>query len=441
MGCTVCVDNNKRVLCAYKIKNINMKKYFSLITILCAFLSLTTSCNNKKITPNGGESNKVGKLKLTVAKDKADYEVAVVKSSPIVADFKVIIKDVDGVEVMSWDKASDIDEIVGLKVGNYTVEANSGAMAAADWDTPHYGGTQSFLVAPENITAVNLVCYIDNAKVTLKYTDEFKAYFGDDYKIDLVNDLNSASPLTFTSTESRSAFVKPGRTELRFSSIKAPSNVKVLENVKAREHHILTFGVKETGDAIFDIKVDVTTNDINMDLEVPTDEEDLGNGGDMPNPDPTPDPDPEPDPDPTPSSVFIVGDGFNIDENLVLTDGIEIIDMQCKVPVKVNLTAENGIKELIVDIISPDLTEELLNSALGAKRFDMANPTPEVKANLITFGILAEDAVVKGAKSYVFDITGFMGIIPANVIPHKFEITLVDENNNTITKTLSILRK
>lgn len=412
-----------------------MKKFFSLITILSVFAIVAISCSDKKLQSNnnnGGSTAAVGKLKLNLSKDNADY--VTVKSGVSTDNFKVSIKDEQGVQVYSWDKASEIDEIIGLKVGNYTVEATSGTMPVAAWDAAHYYGSQSFFVSPEMVTAVNLICYIDNAKITVQYTPEFKAFFGSDYEIALVNSENISAPLMFNSTESRSAFVKPIRTELRFNSTKAPSNITVLDPVRPKDHHIVTFGVKPVGDAMLNMTVDVTTNDINMDLEIPTDEEDLGNGGDMPDPNPNPDPTPE-------YKVEIVGDGFNIDNPLVISDAVDFDDEgNCNRTVRVNLNAEAKIKNLIVDINSPDLPEELLIAAIGAKRFDIANPTEEIRANLIMFQILKETDVVKGATSFVFDVTGFMGLLPVNVITHNFEITLTDENDKTVIKTLSISR-
>ncbi len=415
-----------------------MKKVFVSFMVALSVLTLgVTSCKN------GGEvinksTKGIGKLKLNVSTDGKDYvEVTKTTGGDINTDeFGILIKDASGETVNSWEHFADVDEIIGLKNGDYSVEASSGEMPSAAWDAPHYSGQQNFSIVPEQITAVNLICALDNAKVTLEYTQEFKDYFQGDFEVRLVNDdyTSENTPIVFTASETRSAYIKPQRFELLFTSSKAPSHATVIETVNPKDHHIVTFNVKPVGDAMLNVTVDVTTNDINMDLEVPTDEEDLGNGGNMP------DEPGEGDVDPTPADISVTGMGFDIDQPLVISDAADFENGTCTKPVQVDLVASEGIDQLWVEIDSPDLSEELLNAAIGAKKFDIANAPDNIRNNLILFQVIKETDVIKGATSFVFDVTAFMSLLPVNSITHDFHITLVDSQGNTVNKTLSISR-
>ena len=416
-----------------------MKRIF--ISFIAAFSVLVLG--NMSCQSGGEVINKstkgIGKLKLNVSSDGKDYvEVTKANGGVDTDDFGVVIKDASGEVVNSWDRFADVDEIIGLKNGEYSVEATSGEMVSAGWDAPHYSGQQNFSITPEQITAVNLICALDNAKVTLEYTQEFKDYFQGDFEIRLVNaDYTSENtPIVFSASETRSAYIKPQKFELLFTSPKAPSHATVIETVNPKDHHIVTFNVKPVGDAMLNMTVDVTTKDINLDLEVPTDEEDLGNGGNMPD-----QPGGGDETDPTPETVTVQGVGFDIAQPLIISDATDFANGACTKPVQVNLTASAGIGELWVEIDSPDLSEELLNAAIGAKKFDIANAPDNIRSNLIMLKVIKETDVIKGANSFVFDVTAFMSLLSVNSITHDFHITLVDsQGNSSGTKTLSISR-
>ena len=395
-----------------------MKKFLRTISIFMV-TALMFSCD--KTAPdtgaNKGEEGK-GKIQLRLSTD----DNMIVKSG-VASDLQVIIKDSTGKEVFIFNKASEIPEIIELDVATYTVEATSGVMLPVAWDTPHYYGVTEFTVDPYNVTAINVVSDIDNAKISMKYTERFKTYFGSDFSITLVTDGNANDPLVFSSTEVRSAFVKPTRTELRFESTKIPGFIKVLDVIKPKDHHIITYDIKETGESSLSVTINSETNDINMDIDIPTSGEDLGNGGELPDGGGT---------SPV-TKVTIVGDGFDIDQPIVLATGTTQT-------VSVTIEAEAGIKNLIVDICSPELSEEILNSTIGAKRFDMADLNPTLTTNLIDLGLLGDGDVVKGAKSFKFDIIPFVALLSPNDITHDFVLELTDANGNSVTKTLSLKR-
>lgn len=415
-----------------------MKKLFLLTSVLSLFFAMT-SCEGGVKTTNTDPDN-VGKLRLSFSTDET-FDVKSTTSDEYdysVDDFEVTIYSASGDIYQQWDKASDIDEIIGLETGSYTIEVTSGEMEACAWNKPHFYGEDSFYIEPDNITAVDVECFIDNAKISIEYTDAFKTYFATDpFKIYVSNEDSEDGAFYFESTTTQSLFVKPMRTVLVLNSEIAPSTMKIIDPLNAREHYIVTYDVSPVGSATISISVDVSTVDKDLTFEVPTDTEDLGNGGNMPDVG-EPDTDPS-DPDENQYVLKVEGSGFNIDETLYLSASEDIDGDVCKVPVIIQMTAEAGIESLVVTIDIPQMGDDFLTAAIGATTFDLANLSDEIRANLIQFTLLKEDDVIKGATYFEFDVTNFMPLLVGDLVnTNTFSFVLTDAKGNSISKAVSI---
>ncbi len=114
--------------------------------------------------------------------------------------------------------------------------------------------------------------------------------------------------------------------------------------------------------------------------------------------------------------------------------------------VKINITASEGIENLLVKIES---TSAAFNAALAAQElgggalaaeFDIANPGP--LAPLFTGLNLKNGADVKGKTSLEFDITSFVpmmgAFIPAGDFNASFKVTAKDPDGTSQSKTINM---
>ncbi|MDE7467577.1 MAG: hypothetical protein K2M61_04405, partial [Muribaculaceae bacterium] len=104
---------------------------------------------------------------------------------------------------------------------------------------------------------------------------------------------------------------------------------------------------------------------------------------------------------------------------------------------KVNIIAENGIENLIVEIVPTDQFRGMLEGVDVPLKFDVAHPTAADAGVLELLG----NPDVYGQTEAVFDITDFLGLIPAGGSgQQKFIITVEDQAkgaaHNSETKTL-----
>lgn len=412
-----------------------MKRILFFITVFLSAVSII-SCSTD-VTEAGGDSTIIGKVSFSNVQITGDYQrteaeittYAVAEPDP--ANFALSIYDANGTEVKSWASFAEVDPVIGLGIGNYRAVATLGTNESVAFDAPYYRGEQEFTVDPDRTSVVNLTATCANMKLTVNYSTKFLEHFGNDenLKIAVISDdynTDTDSPkVEFKKDNVKPIYLKPAPFRILVSTSSQSHYQFAVTEVAPANHYIVTLDVKEVGSVAPSLEVDLTTNDIKIEIEVPTDEEDLGNGGEE-----RPD---GPEDDGTP---YIVGEGFDIDKTLTLTDA----DISGGTPVKVSINAQKGIGSLVVRIDSPDLGMELLNPLFEGDSFDLANPTELQSQNLVTLGILSAGQVVKGATQFNLDVTGFMGLLPVNAIPHKFHVTLTDTEGNTVNKILEVSR-
>lgn len=410
-----------------------MKKYFLLATM--AMMMLACAENGEDPKPGPVPDKNQGQLSLSVNKS-GSFEI--VLSSDMqraanvdVTQFKVEIYDAANHLVKSWEQAAQMPELQNLNVGTYKIVAYNAQLQPVAFENPYYYGEKSFEIAVGKITPVDLTCKLGNMMVSVNYSENFLAFYGDDYKVIIENDsyiLPGDPQLIFLPGDLRPGYAKVAPFKI---TIKAggKTQVRTIETVRAQDHHIIAVDVKPIGNASVHITIDNTTNNNDIGIIVPGDDEDLGNGGK-----------PKPE-DPTDQTFpTIKGVGFNIKNALVISTATDIVNGVCIKPVKAIVTAKDKIQNLIVRIDSPDLGPELLDPMFGGDSFDLANLPENVRAGLIELGLIKQSDVINGAESFTFDVTGFMTLLPENTIYHKFHITLIDYKGQKEEVTLSINR-
>ena len=107
-------------------------------------------------------------------------------------------------------------------------------------------------------------------------------------------------------------------------------------------------------------------------------------------------------------------------------------DMTCDL----HITADGGIADFIVKIISNDLTDEELQGVGLAANFSLVNDS-QFFAPLAALGFPTGDAV-KGKKDLDLSITTFLGILSAFKGDHDFEMTVIDAAGQSTTETIML---
>lgn len=180
---------------------------------------------------------------------------------PSIQDFSISVLQGDKVQA-SWDKLSDYDEDTTFPVGSYTLKAFYGDIEKEGFDSPYYEGTTDFNIRGGETTPVETTCKLANTKISIEYTDDFKQYFKT-YSSTVQADLGSE--VSFSSGETRAAYVKPGRISVKLTFTKvngglSPTTIEVatIEEALAQHHYHLQMNV-DAGKAMLSIVFDRVT--------------------------------------------------------------------------------------------------------------------------------------------------------------------------------------
>lgn len=87
-------------------------------------------------------------------------------------DFVLTLTSAGGVQVGQWT----VDQLPGsieLPTGNYDVTVGSPEVTAAGWDCPWYYASQTVTIERDQTATAELVCKMNNIKVTVEYDQSF----------------------------------------------------------------------------------------------------------------------------------------------------------------------------------------------------------------------------------------------------------------------------
>lgn len=262
-----------------------MKKIFDIMILAVLTAMSLASCDKglvDEIKQEGAASFK--NFEATVLNEEDLIESRA--TSIDVNTFKVnVVNKSTGEIVESWTYAA-MPEIVTLPVGGYTVEVYNAELKGAAWESPYLWGSQDFEIKENDVTIVEtVVCKLTNLKVSIKYSDELKAAIstGEDVKVNvLVGENNS---LDFVYNETRAGYF---RCDAENKSLVATfsgtvegyyiSEYKVISDVAAGQHRIITFSLKTAPDVSdesglvgttgLSVSGDVTSVDLTGDVPV-----------------------------------------------------------------------------------------------------------------------------------------------------------------------------
>lgn len=213
---------------------------------------------------NIGESQNVNTK--SVSEDYNPKQIAV----QIIDTNNQVVKETD--DWTTWE-----GEQIALKPGTYTIKASSSGFdgKASGFDIPYYTGSESVTIEKGKAATVKVVCTLANVKFTVKYAPEFlKKFEGRKITVQVGDQSGTYSPVNFTETESRSAYMPEGKLYAKLS-INNPEDEgkpytleQKLDDAKARDHFILNYKLQETGSGNITVTVDPTTHEYNYTFTV-----------------------------------------------------------------------------------------------------------------------------------------------------------------------------
>ena len=416
----------------------NMKKVLNIFLIGVIALISLNSCEKDKLEFGGGSSSDgEGQISLTrLSVEVSNSENIIARSSSVdLSSFIVnIVNKANGKVANTW-KYSNLPEIITLPVGDYKVEIKSQEVKAAAWDEPYFYGSQDFSIVKNEITeVVNIICTLQNVKVTIKYSDALKAVLGNDVNVNV--EVSGGGSLDFAYNETRAGyfqFVDGATLVATFTGTVDgyfEKGYKVFVDIAPGQHRIITFSLKESSpevpdefgeiNPLFTLDANVKTVDLTQDIPA---------GEEIIDPDPNPeDPEKPVDPEPGDETLTITSQSIDVDGVNKVVSGMVA---------EVDIDSDNGIAEFTVDIISDQLTDIMLKEVGLASHLDLVNPgSLEEGLKSLNFPVKEE---VKGQKYIKFAITDFMPLLGFYQGTHKFKLTVKDSKGVSLVKTLTFL--
>lgn len=241
---------------------MKLKKIF----LYSATMLLLVSCANEDKQGSSG----YGAINVQVS---ADYKVVPVTRStaesastienPDVSEFALKLVSSDGSFSRAWDSLADFDPATKIPVGAYTMSAFYGDIDTEGFEKPFYLGETPVAVRDRENSSVEINCTLANVKVTVEYSDAFKKYFAD-YSTTIHS--TGGEYIEFSKTETRAAYVKPGKITIQThlkkqNGIESTFEPAAIPNAAARQHYKIKLDISDNnaGEAQLNISFDETT--------------------------------------------------------------------------------------------------------------------------------------------------------------------------------------
>lgn len=390
--------------------------------------------------------------------DTSDYLVTVTeKGSDVIATYEG--------KPCSWTY-STMPQIFTLPVGDYTVRVRSHEPTDAAWSEPYYEGSADFTVVNNNVTYIGTVtCNFASVKVEIRFSEELTKAMSDDSHVDVVAGVAGTS-LTWAANETRYGYFYPAEDNptiiATFTGTVKGQTVSATKNVtdaKRGNYYIFSFSLNTGNPILPDEFGDITGADSGIKIDFEVIESNVNSTvrpGETPSTDPDKHPDteewpeepgpgpdqPGPDQPENPSDENIeIGATFDKDAVTPAVDGEYILTIKSKEP----------LANIEVEIISPYLTTEFLNSVGLTSKFDLAYPenskidpsdpdseNMDLTAALTGFGFKIGSEVI-GQYEIPFDLSPFIPLLALDDEPgriHTFRLTVRDKMGNVTIQDL-----
>jgi hypothetical protein len=183
------------------------------------------------------------------------------KSTEAAEDFRVTIYSLNGTEILSFARASEMPAQIELEAGDYYVTAHSDNNLPAAFENPYYfGRSEDFNLSVSEEESVVVNCELANSMVTVVYSENVKTGFDDYYTI-----VKSGSDsLIFSQNETRAGYFQPGRLSIKSTLIVNNGGTVIIreltgliDQAQARRHYeIRVDALPDKGNAAIQIALD-----------------------------------------------------------------------------------------------------------------------------------------------------------------------------------------
>lgn len=227
-----------------------MKKIYAFLSVLCAAF-IVMSCSNNDVEVE----EELGYLKLEVNTLVSTHTRAV-PAGYNAKTLHVELRNADGSIALQTDDFENDANFKGnltLAPGTYTIVAHS-----ANWDgsdsgfgIPYYAGSTTVTVEAKKLVKATVTCTLANVKVTVNFDNSFIEAFKSAMAI-VTSDVSNVAPVTFVMKQTvGSAYFPVGALNFMISVTNNSDQTFVqnnkIEDVKARDHIIITYKVAEAG--------------------------------------------------------------------------------------------------------------------------------------------------------------------------------------------------
>lgn len=448
-----------------------------IYTLLVALMSVVafTACDDW--TPgddNGYPANSGGVSTANMKVSVNETEASVSRSGVDTSGFLVTVSDKETGEIAVYDGKQcswtygQMPSVFTLPVGQYTVNVRSHNPESAAWSAPYYVGSADFEVSNNKVTYIgNVTCNFASIKVEVRFSKDFVEKMDPSSYVEVYAGAVGNS-LTWNGSETRYGYFLPTGDDnctvaATFSGKIKDMEItesKVVTDAKIGNYYIFSFSLQagnpdiplEEGqvtnnpDPNAGIVIDYDVIESNVDTTL-TPGLDPVDGSDHPDKEEWPDDNTEPEnpdtpdePDDSPISIT----GFDYKNVIEAKEGTY----------ELNITTKAPMTNIEVEIISPYLTTEFLNSVNLTSKFDLADPenalvdpedpskgTMDLTEALTRFGFSIKDQVI-GQLEVKFDLSNFIPLLNLDDEPnqiHTFRLTVKSNDGESRTEDLKFM--
>lgn len=281
---------------------------------------------------------------VSFAVEAVEVKAALGATGLDISAFAVQVLKSSGEVVKEWDRFDKVPDKVKLLAGDYILSASYGSQTASGFDAAYYSGTKAFTVKRKGAnTNVEVVCKLSNVRVAVVYGGNIALEHSDWYM-----DVSApgGDPVRFMKDEQRTAYFPEGKLKLKiFLTKDGKTRSYIPDPVEAVGNDFVKLDIdmnEVTGNMGLNISINPDTEGgEEFDLELPPFMLDKA----------------------APQLEF---QGFDaVTGALTFAEGDDVA-------ARINLRADAGIRECVVEVNSPALT------ALGwPAKFDFANMDPQ----------------------------------------------------------------
>lgn len=262
-----------------------MKKYAVMLCAMLAMGAFTASCSSDEEAVQGvAEGKGLVKLSLNVG---ADFQSRAITESDYtnLANYTVqILKDGRVVDGCEWTGTTIPQDLIELDNGTYTVLAFTGEDYKGEGATTegmYVEGRAGFGVNSDQVATATVNCTPQCARATVEFDQEMDTYFNDYYVVFSGTKALGQSSYTWTKNHGTDpVYMAVTGTETLTATIKLVDKTgKVAEDIvrtkevsaaQAWKLKIAPVVEEATGNVGITIDIDDSTNDIPVDIEIPS---------------------------------------------------------------------------------------------------------------------------------------------------------------------------